>query len=506
MDAGCRSVSLRALALAALAVVAPPATVHATTRSGFVAADTYIEAGAQAAWVHGGAAHVDVDTAPAGVAYLRLDLSTVPERVLSAILQLYVTNASDDGGTVYAVPDTGWIEGTAKGIDAASASVPGLRWIDVDRNANGALDASDASPLVPAAGGVATLGPVTRGQTVRVDVTAALQAGARRYTLAIMNRSTNGATFASRETSTLAQRPILHLVVDDGGGDVTVPPPPATESCLSQTGPLTTLAAGLVRFQTSSLAAGARVDARAVTFLASPTNLYPINFAGAAGTCFAGGTVAGQYDRALSWKTMHSMNNAGVRFKNAGVVVEGVRIDNVSDGIRPVGGPFTIRDSWLSYVRDDCLENDHVHGGLIEDTLFDGCYVGISARPSQTIIDEGYDGRNQLLTLRGSLLRLEPMPDPDHATASGLGHGPFFKLHALAPKLALHDNVFMAQQKGGTMEIPPTASCSNNVMVWLGAGSYPAPLPACFTMTRDRGVWDRAVAAWKARHPRVGAR
>ena len=31
-------------------------------------------------------------------------------------------------------------------------------------------------------------------------------------------------------------------------------------------------------------------------------------------------------------------------------------------------------------------------------------------------------------------------------------------------------------------------------------GPYPAPLPPCFTVTNDRGVWDDAVAAWKLRH------
>ena len=56
------------------------------------------------------------------------------------------------------------------------------------------------------------------------------------------------------------------------------------------------------------------------------------------------------------------------------------------------------------------------------------------------------------------------------------------------------------------MGIPPQlVSCSNNVMVWLGGGPYPAGLPSCFQITTDRGVWDTAVAAWKQRHPYVGA-
>jgi len=51
------------------------------------------------------------------------------------------------------------------------------------------------------------------------------------------------------------------------------------------------------------------------------------------------------------------------------------------------------------------------------------------------------------------------------------------------------------------MGIPSSlVGCSNNVMVWLGQGPYPAPLPACFTVTTDRSVWDAAVATWKLRH------
>ena len=43
-------------------------------------------------------------------------------------------------------------------------------------------------------------------------------------------------------------------------------------------------------------------------------------------------------------------------------------------------------------------------------------------------------------------------------------------------------------------------TCSGNVMVWLGEGPYPGTLPPCFTLTRDKSVWDDAVAKWKAAH------
>src|SRR6185295_4567023 len=104
----------------------------------------------------------------------------------------------------------------------------------------------------------------------------------------------------------------------------------------------------------------------------------------------------------------------------------------------------------------------------------------------------------------------------DGGSLDGYGHAGFFKWHgwddpatSLSPKLALHNNVFMAERVGtagaSRMGIPPgrLVSCSNNVMVWLGPGDYPAPLPAYFTVTNDRSVWDNAVAAWTASHPTV---
>jgi hypothetical protein len=96
------------------------------------------------------------------------------------------------------------------------------------------------------------------------------------------------------------------------------------------------------------------------------------------------------------------------------------------------------------------------------------------------------------------------MPHPRNGSATDRGHGPFFKWHDLSNQLALHDNVFMAEQSSVTaassMAIPSRlTSCSNNVMVWLGPGNYPTSLPSCFRVTRDRAVWTNAVAAWRAR-------
>ncbi len=216
---------------------------------------------------------------------------------------------------------------------------------------------------------------------------------------------------------------------------------------------------------------------------------------------------------------MHDLNNAGVAFTNGAFTVDGVRIDNVTDGIRPRReGGFVVRNVHLSFIRDDCVENDHLQDGLVEDSLFDGCYTGFSARPSPAIVDSGYNGVGKTWTISRSLVRLQPLPGPDGGSVDGLGHGAFFKWHlwddparSLSPQLALHGNIFMLERVGGPggdrMGVPPeqVVACSDNVIVWLGSGPFPGVLPpGCFTVTTDRRVWDDAVADWIVRHPEVG--
>jgi len=280
-----------------------------------------------------------------------------------------------------------------------------------------------------------------------------------------------------------------------------------TSTCLDGSGPLVTLSGTLsTAYYNQGLPAGTCIDARAVAFLASPTLRYPINLDGGDGCGIVGGAVLGQYDRTWTWDQMHTINNAGIAFNNSAFTIDGLRVDNVEDGIRPQPGTgFTVRNAWLSYVRDDCVENDHVQPGLIDDSLFDGCYVALSERPSPAIAASGWDGRGQLVTVQNSLIRLQPMPGPRNGLPTDLGNGEFFKWSDVATNLELDNNVFMAEQVSqdgaDQMGVPSTlVSCSNNVMVWLGNGPYPAPLPACFTVTTDRSVWDAAVANWLARH------
>jgi hypothetical protein len=71
--------------------------------------------------------------------------------------------------------------------------------------------------------------------------------------------------------------------------------------------------------------------------------------------------------------------------------------------------------------------------------------------------------------------------------------------------LVYENNVFRADALPGTGTLclnqhNMVTRSSGNILVWLGSGSYPCTLPPGWTLTRDVGVWDAAVAEWKARH------
>jgi len=171
-------------------------------------------------------------------------------------------------------------------------------------------------------------------------------------------------------------------------------------------------------YTNGSLLDGTRLDARQATFLPSPTNMYPLNLAGGSGICVAGGALLGQFDRTLSWDDMHTLNNAAIRFENPDTHVEYVRIDNVTDGIRPVAGPFTVRGAWLTYVRDDCVENDHVQPGI---RFFNGhFYTHSRTSPRISISRECGSAKDDLISVASTIAANIYLSSGGVATLEGL--------------------------------------------------------------------------------------
>lgn len=312
--------------------------------------------------------------------------------------------------------------------------------------------------------------------------------------------------------------------VSPGSGAVTLPAtpnaqPPSTLTTLTTAGCLARQhVVRLTGSQTTAYRPGASspdttYDLRGLTSTAFPfQTLYPLSFGDVehgknrqsdTRVCIAGGTVVGQQSRSLTWQQVkHQFDGDGLRVAGSGwYIVDGLRVDNVEDGLSPFGDGLVGRNLHFSYIRDDCIENDGVAGGYVSDSLFDGCNTGLSERPSKGF-SPSPPPANETFTMDGVLMRLQPMPRDD--SPDRLGNGQLFKWSEWANRLVLRNCVFLVERVSmngrAAMRFPASTVADNVTLVWTGPGEYPGPLPRGVKLTRDRAVWDAARSAWLARH------
>lgn len=281
----------------------------------------------------------------------------------------------------------------------------------------------------------------------------------------------------------------------------------APESCLAQAGPLVTLSGAQRRYHNrKSAPPNLKVDAGNGRWTGAGDFPVFVGNSNAGGLCWSGGIIEGLWPKGTSWLKYHS--TAGMFMASPGFTLEDVKIVNYGDAIRVEDSTdnWTIRRIHVRDAHDDCIENDRLYSGLIDEALFEGCYVFLSERPG-TGVGIPVDGRNEMVTIQNTLVYLRPMPTVYSGRAPGTG--PLFKWSELGSKLEIYNSIFRIDQNPnhGELNFPPgLGSCANNTIVWLGKGSYPAPVPSCFTVTTDRAVWDRAVADWNATHQLTDAR
>jgi hypothetical protein len=271
-------------------------------------------------------------------------------------------------------------------------------------------------------------------------------------------------------------------------------------------------------FRVNAVPDGQTFDLRGASVVGYPkVNRYPLmmgKYGPGRGTCVIGGKVVGAQSRALDWHHMKGqVDGDGLNIKARGGVVSGARIDNVEDGIATTGmdpAGVSISAVYMTYIRDDCIENDWVVNVTIRDSLLDGCYTGTSQRPDPEMNPRLAPAKERF-TLDRVLLRLQPMPYdrskarcPENMIGS-LGNGGFFKWSPYANRLVVRNSVLMAERASvncrHVMDFPTNASYHNVTLIWLGPGSYPGVLPAHgVKVTSDRRIWNRARATWLARH------
>ncbi|MGY1615621.1 hypothetical protein ACI797_02645 [Geodermatophilus sp. SYSU D00691] len=266
-------------------------------------------------------------------------------------------------------------------------------------------------------------------------------------------------------------------------------------------------------------------DLRGVASIAFPSTSHVFSFGTGSDnldagrrTCLIGGELRDQvgYPPPQTWDWYHDNANAscvkGAAYEWYQIV--GTRCAGIEDGFRPQepgvnanNTRFLIAHTYLTNVLDDCLENDYTTAGVVLDSLWAECYTGISERPSSDRCWATPPGEQ--LVLDRLLMGLRPMEQPE-----GFGYGRLFKWSKCEGpnQLVIKCSVFFVPDHrlgdADGMDIPAgtvvdDSACPGNptTIVWLGQGPYPGNLRGLpIRVVTDRGVWDAAVANWKARH------
>jgi hypothetical protein len=233
-------------------------------------------------------------------------------------------------------------------------------------------------------------------------------------------------------------------------------------------------------------------------------------------TCIIGGTVLGQADDEKTWDFYHDEHNAACVkiLAREWMQVRGTRCDNVEDGMKPQessvnanNAQFYISGTYLTRIRDDCMENDYTVGGVLYDNLWEQCNTGISERPSR---DRSWSTpESETLVLDRMLIGLYETPHIEDGEVV-MGENALFKWSDSGNRVVIKCSLFkvdsvslngesaMAMPAGTVVD---DSECPDNpsTIVWLGGGEYPA-WTAGMRVVSDRSVWTDAVDAWKAAH------
>lgn len=295
---------------------------------------------------------------------------------------------------------------------------------------------------------------------------------------------------------------------------VAAAPSSSRGSCLNNGGDLVKLSGTYTKtVAITKYGRGVRVDARNARF--APRANYPlVAVNNARSFCLSGGVVDVGLGTGASWDAYHEQR--GMYFRNTvNPTVEGVAVLNAGDciTIKENVPNWTFRDSYGKFCGDDGIENDRFSSGTVDDVLIDHAYTGISCRKEKTAV------KHADFTIQNSLIALTPQRKTYGGGSNG--HAYLFKWGSgsnTGCKLHLKNNVFLLTNGAGHIDIGDDPrvkdkplnerACrgNKNTVVYLGGNkAYLEQLkqasPACFDITTDKNVWNRARARWFDRHP-----
>lgn len=215
-----------------------------------------------------------------------------------------------------------------------------------------------------------------------------------------------------------------------------------------------------------------------------------------------GGTVNGQQPREASWATVHDTYGGkalSMHITDYGVSYD-LRADNVNDGFGPLPtvsltGQFLLEGAYMTWIRDDAVEDDTEMSGTIRDILVDGVNDAIS-------IGQSTKNPNAVVNIEDALFIHAPMVNA--RAADGIGHQTLFKQvpGGRVNLTNVTDCMYENPISPGRIGIRPPGTWTNVTFVlgpgWVG----PNPsVPAGATVSRDwQGLCLDARDAWLAAH------
>lgn len=242
------------------------------------------------------------------------------------------------------------------------------------------------------------------------------------------------------------------------------------------------------------------------------TNPLPIAVYMSPQVTLMGGLIVGRVPQQSDWNATYC-DSAAVYFKNSpDAVADGMRISRAWDGVR-IGvnsDRFLIKNSWLTDIRDDAIENDPLLAGRIEDTLIDGAYMGLSHRLTGSFVEPA---TQNTVEISGSLIRVKEYPFEGRQRAGAL-----IKADERSARVRMVNSIVAIEAQSG---LPVGSSwerswekmsgASNNLILWLADGEIPRkfrlegrPGFRLVQGRQARAIWSRAVTNWINCHPAVG--
>lgn len=243
-----------------------------------------------------------------------------------------------------------------------------------------------------------------------------------------------------------------------------------------------------------------------------PVNPYPLSVTDSDNVTLIGGIIVSRIPQTSDWLYTYC-NSASVHIRRSpGAVVDGVRIAGGWDGVRASEGSphLLLKNSWLSDIRDDAVENDYLYSASIHDTLIDGAFQGVSVKSSGS---GPLNGLQEKLVLSAVLLRLREYPYRGRNR-----FGAVTKNEIASPAIQIRNSVIAVDyrdattwRKYWTRSWSKMIDSKDNIFLWLSDDPIPDSLPVPPKETgfefvsgaAARSIWDKAKQNWIDCHPKI---